>query len=227
MTKFELNLRERNIPKESLLEDLKRIASHNRGIITSVLYSQEGRFGTNTFIRRFGSWNKALEAGGLKVINTSNNKEETLFENLANIWQQLGRQPVGKDLVKAKTAGNSRFSLGTYERRFGSWNKALLAFIDYINEPSESKNIIAESAQIKQKAGQAQRTPRKINWRLRATVLIRDSCICKMCGLSPAKDPSVVLHVDHIKPWSKGGETELDNLRTLCSVCNIGRSNAV
>src|SRR3989338_2379316 len=227
MTKFELNLRERNIPKEKLLEDLKRVALLNRGIITSVLYSQKGKFGKNTFLRRFGSWNKALEAGGLKVINTSNNKEETLFENLANIWQQLGRQPVGKDLDKAKAAGNSKFSLGTYEKRFGSWNKALQAFIDYINEPSENKNIVAESAQTKQKTGPTQRTPRKINWRLRATILIRDNCICKMCGASPAKDPSVVLHVDHIKPWSKGGETELENLRTLCFVCNIGRSNAV
>ena len=46
-----------------------------------------------------------------------------------------------------------------------------------------------------------------------------------MCGASPAKDPSVILHVDHIKPWSKGGETNLDNLRTLCSVCNIGKSD--
>ena len=71
MTKFELNLRERNIPKEKLLEDLKRVALLNRGIITSVLYSQKGKFGKNTFLRRFGSWNKALEAGGLKVINTS------------------------------------------------------------------------------------------------------------------------------------------------------------
>ncbi len=51
MTKFELNLRERNIPKEKLLEDLKRAASLNRGIITSVLYSQRGRFGTNAFLR--------------------------------------------------------------------------------------------------------------------------------------------------------------------------------
>ena len=206
---------------------MKRVASLNKGRITSVLYSQKGKFGKNTFLRRFGTWNKALEACGLKVINTSNNKEETLFENLANVWQQLGRQPVGKDLDKAKAAGHSNFSLGTYEKRFGSWNKASQAFINYINESSGSKNITVEGAQIKQKTGQYQRTPRKINWRLRATVLIRDNCICKMCGASPAKDSSVVLHVDHIKPWSKGGETELDNLRKLCSVCNIGRSNAV
>ncbi|MCL4507775.1 MAG: HNH endonuclease [Chloroflexi bacterium] len=33
------------------------------------------------------------------------------------------------------------------------------------------------------------------------------------------------LHVDHILAWSKGGETVLENLQTLCSVCNLGKSN--
>jgi 5-methylcytosine-specific restriction endonuclease McrA len=46
-----------------------------------------------------------------------------------------------------------------------------------------------------------------------------------MCGASPAKDPSVNLHADHIKPWSRGGETTLENLRTLCMKCNIGKSD--
>ena len=46
-----------------------------------------------------------------------------------------------------------------------------------------------------------------------------------MCGASPAKDSHVVLHADHIKPWSKGGETVLENLRTLCMKCNIGKSD--
>jgi len=163
MTRFELNLRERNISKEKLLEDLKKVAkSIGQETVTAFLYSQKGKFGVNTFLRRFGSWNKALQA-----------------------------------------------------------------FIDHINDSSENKNIVVESAQIKQKTGQSQLTSRKINRKLIATILIRDSCICKMCGVSSAKDPSVVLHVDHIKPWLNGGETELDNLRTLCSVCNIGRSNAV
>ncbi len=35
----------------------------------------------------------------------------------------------------------------------------------------------------------------------------------------------VELHVDHTVPWSKGGETVLGNLRTLCSDCNLGKSN--
>jgi 5-methylcytosine-specific restriction endonuclease McrA len=44
-----------------------------------------------------------------------------------------------------------------------------------------------------------------------------------MCGASPAKDPDTVLHVDHIKPYSKGGETLAENLQTLCIKCNIGK----
>jgi 5-methylcytosine-specific restriction endonuclease McrA len=74
----------------------------------------------------------------------------------------------------------------------------------------------------------AKRTPRRsreIGWRLRATVLIRDNCLCRMCGASPAKDPAVTLHVDHIVPWSKGGQTVLRNLQTLCAMCNVGKGN--
>lgn len=65
---------------------------------------------------------------------------------------------------------------------------------------------------------------RKINARLRVKVLTRDRSTCVMCGASPTKDSKVHLHIDHIIPWSKGGATILDNLQTLCSNCNIGKS---
>ena len=61
--------------------------------------------------------------------------------------------------------------------------------------------------------------------RLRFEVLARDKFTCRFCGASPTKDPSVTLHIDHIAPWSKGGETSLYNLQTLCSKCNLGKSN--
>lgn len=69
------------------------------------------------------------------------------------------------------------------------------------------------------------KTSRTINLRTRFLVLQRDNFCCCKCGASPAKDQTVELQIDHIIPWSKGGETVIDNLQTLCSKCNLGKSN--
>ena len=68
---------------------------------------------------------------------------------------------------------------------------------------------------------------RNISDKLRYQVLKRDNFKCCACGASPAKDPSVELHMDHIIPYSKGGEATLENLQTLCSKCNLGKSDAL
>ena len=60
-----------------------------------------------------------------------------------------------------------------------------------------------------------------MNKSLRYDVMKRDGFRCVLCGRS-ASD-MVKLHVDHIKPISKGGKTELSNLRTLCQDCNLGK----
>ena len=69
------------------------------------------------------------------------------------------------------------------------------------------------------------KTKREIPLGLRYKIMKRDDFKCCICGSSPAKDPSIELHIDHIIPWSKGGETVENNLQTLCSKCNLGKSN--
>ena len=54
-------------------------------------------------------------------------------------------------------------------------------------------------------------------------VLMRDAARCRLCGVTP--QDGIKLHVDHIKPWSKGGETIIENLQILCEICNIGKSD--
>jgi 5-methylcytosine-specific restriction endonuclease McrA len=49
---------------------------------------------------------------------------------------------------------------------------------------------------------------------LRNEVFKRDGYKCQICGSK--KD----LVLDHIKPFSMGGRTEIDNLQTLCKSCN-------
>ena len=60
---------------------------------------------------------------------------------------------------------------------------------------------------------------------LRFKVLQRDRFKCVLCGDHPARNAECVLHVHHVIPWSKGGKTREDNLRTLCATCNVGRGN--
>lgn len=220
MSEFQIRLRKRNIPEDELLVDLKRVASElSKDTLTALEYTTKGSFGVNTVLRRFKQWNLALQKAGLKTPNRQYVPDAELFENIANVWANLGHQPYGRELDKAH--GLSAFSLGTYESRFGSWNKTLLAFEAFIKSEKISQSQSATPSPTRP----SKRTGSKINWRLRAQVLIRDNCICQMCGASPAKNPDVQLHADHIKPWSKGGETVIENLRTLCLKCNVGKSD--
>jgi hypothetical protein len=212
--KFELEPYHRNVPDEVLLQDLVRVATElGKEKVTIDEYNEKGKYHNTTLTRRFGSWFKALEMAGLKKTRNLNISDEELFINLVDVWTTLGRQPKYDDL----TNNVSRYSSGTYEKRFGGWRKALEAFVEWANEGIRSEYSI----QIV--SGSQKRTSRNINWRLRALVLMRDSARCRLCGVTP--QDGIKLHVDHIKPWSKGGETVLENLQILCEVCNIGKSD--
>ena len=63
----------------------------------------------------------------------------------------------------------------------------------------------------------------KMNDSLRYDILKRDGFRCTICGASA--EEGAKLHVDHIVPIAKGGKTMADNLRTLCSSCNFGKSD--
>ena len=156
-----------------------------------------------------------------------------MFTEIERLWIKLGRQPTTTDIKN----GASIYSLNTFSRRFGSWRRALVAFVNYVNDDDNNQtdkggssmppavSVMHESGDTHELELAKHKTQREPNLRLRFKVLARDHFKCCSCGASPAKDPSVELHVDHIKPWSKGGETFLDNLRTLCSKCNLGKSD--
>ena len=60
---------------------------------------------------------------------------------------------------------------------------------------------------------------------LRNEVFKRDDYTCVQCGAT--KKNGATLHIDHIIPVSKGGTDELSNLQTLCSDCNLNKSNVI
>ncbi len=171
-------------------------------------------------LKRVAQWNTALTKTGLSLSNRHDIKDLELFENLEEIWIRLGRQPVNSDL--RQSGSESKFSANTYSCRFSSWNKTLLAFAAWANDQSQDNDRVST-----ERAPSTKKTPRDINLRLRSRVMQRDGFTCRGCGRSPATTPGTILHADHIVPWSKGGLTEIANLQTLCSNCNLGKGNVI
>jgi hypothetical protein len=139
-----------------------------------------------------------------------------LFKNLANVWIKLGRQPSYRDMK----APLSKHGGTTYIRHFGSWMEALRKFTDYENadfkedEEIEKEKLIDNTEKQCLTPKTTQKDKRSISLRLRFSVFLRDGFRCTACGKSPLTHPGVELHCDHILPWSKGGKTNIDNLKT-------------
>jgi hypothetical protein len=210
----------RNVTDDELISDLQNVAKKlQKDSVTHNEYDQLGEFNSHIFGRRFGGWLNSLEKAGLQKTRNYNVSDEEAFQNLENIWMKLRKQPRREDL----SAPLSKYSGAFYEYRFGTWNNALEKFVTYINKEEKSSLLELEKLEIDQNT--QHKTNRGINLQLRFIVMKRDNFKCQKCGRSPATDPSIILHIDHIKPWAKSGETVLENLQTLCSICNIGKSD--
>ena len=227
---------ETSIKEELLIADMARVAKElDNPKITSADYDKFGQWSSVTIIKRFGGWNKAKKKAQLEVGRAYNTSTEEFLENILGLWTLLGRQPKYSEVISP----NSKFHGTSYANKFGSWKAALEKFIEYVNSESEKEiiddvntsqvvelnEIKTTGLQQKEKKIKIKRTPRGINLRLRWIVLKRDNFSCKKCGRSPAKDPTIILHVDHVTPWSKEGEPVVENLETLCEQCNLGKSN--
>jgi len=209
-----------NTTDDELIIDLRHIANKlQKNSVTSREYDAAGKFNSHIFERRFGSWLNTLEKAGLQKTRNYNITDEEAFQNLENIWIKLGRQPIREELC----APLSKYSGSFYEYRFGTWQKALEKFVAYINH--EESSSLEEIKTLEFDPSTQHKTKRGINLQMRFIVMRRDNFKCKNCGRSPATDPTIILHVDHIKAWANGGETVLENLQTLCSKCNIGKSD--
>lgn len=219
-----------------LLDDIKRVAELlNKESISSREYSDYGIYSSGTCFNRFSTWNEALKQAGLKPYKQISEKridDKVLLKEIERIWIKLGRQPTTSDIK----AGISKYSLHAYAEHFGGWRGALQAFMQYIEEtndvepldegmPVDVKDIKAEAVTCKETERPRHKTSRDVNDGLRYKVFRRDNFRCCICGNSPAKDSAIELHADHIIPWSKGGETVMENLQTLCSKCNLGKSD--
>ena len=97
----------------------------------------------------------------------------------------------------------------------------LADFIDYMDLKltlfvlwTELENSFEKSKKTKK---------RQISGKTRQNVLMRDNYTCQICGAT-VKD-GAKLEIDHIKPFSKGGTDDENNLQVLCQQCNREKHN--
>ena len=210
------------VSNEELIQDIKNVAvTLSLESLSMVEYDENGKYNSSTICRRFGSWNQALEVADIGYRNRFFGEQE-FWDNIEKVWIAKGTQPTRRDM-NDKTI--SSISSGAYLRKYGKWSTALKEFVAYINQNRTEQAVIIDKNENAE--GIIHKTKRDVNLITRFKVMKRNNFTCCACGASPAKDPTVELHVDHIKPWSKGGETELNNLRTLCSKCNWGKSDLI
>lgn len=237
---------------ESLLTELRSTAakSNSRVFPYSEYRSLGGRYSIGTFQKHLGRWRDAVRligrAEGLahpRPHLTFTN--EDYFAEMQRVWETLGRQPKSGEMKRY----GSKMSHQAFQVRFGSWMRAVHAFCEdrgSTDGPSEgpppvgtceevsalppAPSVAHEQRMNRVPAGVLvieKATPRAPSLRLRFRVLQRDRFTCRACGRSPATEGGVVLHIDHILPYSGLGETVFENLQTLCDRCNLGKSDSL
>lgn len=186
--KFKLEPYHRNVPDEDLISDLLDVKENlGKDKITIEDYRDHGKYSPSTIARRFGTWNKALQKAGIKIAKESLISEEYLFKNIEDVWIKLGRQPKYTEFRKPL----SKYTANTYEKRYGTWRKALEKFVDFINSESEDEHLddlLEEKQEETSEYVIKHKTKRNISDRLRFRILMRDGFTCKSCGRSPVKE---------------------------------------
>jgi len=218
-------------PTSKVLDELRRVA----GVFENRRFSRHefDRVATyckgSVVLARFGSWQAALDSAGLRLEivrkNRSRISDAELFSEMGKVWHMIGHRPSKDEWDQCRP----RYSYTTYKTRFKGWVNACAAFIEYVS--SGQPDVAAFSSDV-----QSERTPsvslqidtpekRGIPMKLRYRVLARDNFKCVACGRSPAIHAGAILHIDHNVPFSKGGKTVVENLRTLCNECNWGKGH--
>ena len=214
------------VAEEQVLSELRRVAQLlGTDRFSRAEFDAHARFKGDVVRRRFGTWHKAMRAAGLQTTSLGKRyTDEECYENLLSVWTHYGRAPTHDEMATAPSVVGPK----AYIRRFGTWNRTLQAFVDRVNAdnadgPEDTSKARHTTANVRVSMPESEK--REIRLGLRYAVLSRDCFRCVGCGRSPATHLGVVLHVDHKIPFSKGGKTVFENLRTLCEDCNLGRGN--
>ena len=121
---------------ETLLAELRRVGEAVGDTPTYGDIAREGAHDPRTYVRRFGSWNEALEAAGFDAREQGQQVSEAeLIDDLHRLREELGERPTADDVVEAGAHG-----LATYQRRFGSWSAAVTAAFEELDDDGTDRD---------------------------------------------------------------------------------------
>lgn len=142
------------------------------------------------------------------------------FKNLFGIkeWFMVGYEKIEvSNFLDDSNVMFKTYYLKKHDSYFHPHHECSTFYCDSDITPSEAIRIFGENI-IKKKYYLPSLS------RLRHLIFLRDGYRCIECG-STNKD--TILHLDHIIPKSKGGTNNIENLQTLCWVCNLGKSDTI
>lgn len=121
--------------------------------------------------------------------------------------------------------------LPRYVSLISAIHPVLIPIIDQFStkfSPGERRSIVAERGRIKfthpgvRDPERVREYTRSIPASVRAAVLSEYGHRCALCGANLHK---IKPHIDHKKPFSKGGTSKRENLQPLCGPCNLTKGN--
>lgn len=145
-------------------------------------------------------------------------------DNLRPLWRELHvsvfRPVRAGDLQKAQRLSYE----GAADLLAGGERLGLLVRVGKGYRPAEARcsECVQSAAQPRAESEAATGVRDLVPPQLRFRVLHRDAFRCQYCGRSPRE--GAILHLDHVVPFSRGGETTEDNLITACDQCNLGKA---
>ena len=166
----------------------------------------------------FGSWGKAMQAAGFRVERGRVLDLKEMVVAFKACWKQHGAVPSERQLETFLEQHHFPFRCKSYANVWGGFQR-LAKLVVAVEKGTAPESELYQRALHKT-------TRRPISLRVRTLVLKRDNHSCVKCGANRRTDKRTRLEVDHIRPVSRGGDNSPENLQTLCSNCNLGKSNS-